>query len=218
MQSLVWRGNCKKEAAMVANYCESSASPEPLSREWEAVLIERTLHGRSDAFGDLVKPYLTNLTRFARMRLRNASEAEDAVQRSVLRAFRHLPAFRREASFKTWLSTITWNEVSQTRRRQTAHPLGSIREPLAANLADPAGSPHLLLQRREELDRLRGALEALPEKYRRIIQLRDLGELSVVETAQRLSLSSAAVKTRHHRARKLLRRSFGRREARPLVV
>jgi RNA polymerase sigma-70 factor (ECF subfamily) len=208
---------------MMHSYCPRSASPEPVvppapySREWEALLIERTLDGRSDAFGDLVQPHLTHLTRFARMRLRNASEAEDAVQRSVLRAFRHLAAFRGEASFKTWLSTITWNEVSQARRRQTAHRLGSLQESLTANLADPSGSPHSLAQSREERDRLYGALARLPEKYRRIIQMRDLAELSVVETAQRLSLTAAAVKTRHHRARKLLTRSFDRREVRPLL-
>ena len=113
--------NCPRSAPL-----EPVLPPDPQSREWEALLIALTLGGRSDAFGDLVQPHLTRLTRYARMRLRNASEAEDAVQRSVLRA-----------------------------------------------------------------------------------------ELSVVETAQRLSLTAAAVKTRHHRARKLLMRSFDRREVRP---
>ena len=206
-----------KSACTVGAPLEFSVSPELLAREREAQLIDRTLRGGNDAFGDLVQPYLTLLNRYARMRLRSASEAEDVVQQSVLRAFRHLGAFRQEASFKTWLSSIAWNEVTQTRRRQARVPGGYLQESVAARLADPSGSPHFLVQRRQELDRLQGALAALPEKYRRIIQLRDLGELSVIETAQQLSLSAAAVKTRHHRARKLLRRSFSRCEMRSAV-
>jgi RNA polymerase sigma-70 factor (ECF subfamily) len=193
---------------------EWSPYAEPSSREKEAQLIDRTLQGRNEAFGDLVQPYLALLNRYAQMRLRNPSEAEDAVQQSVLRAFRHLGAFRREASFKTWLSAIVWNEVTQTRRRQASFPRKTNGGLLAARLSDPAGSPHTLLQKRQELDRLHGAMAALPEKYRLVIELRDLGELSVIETARRLSLTTAAVKTRHHRARKLLRRSFGRRQMR----
>jgi len=68
-----------------------------------------------------------------------------------------------------------------------------------------------LVQRRQELDRLRGTVTALPEKYRLVIELRDLSELSVGETARQLAVTAATVKTRHHRARKLLVRSFGRR-------
>jgi RNA polymerase sigma-70 factor (ECF subfamily) len=60
------------------------------------------------------------------------------------------------------------------------------------------------------MERLHQALTRLPEKYRRMIQLRDLHELSIAETARSLSLTPGAVKTRHHRARKLLLRSFAR--------
>jgi RNA polymerase sigma-70 factor, ECF subfamily len=196
---------------------EWSVSQRPPSRNDEALLIDGTLQGRKEAFGDLVQPYLALLNRYAQMRLRNSWEAEDAVQQSVLRALLHLGAFRREASFKTWLSSIAWNEVTQVQRKQASFPLRTLREYPAANLADPSGSPHMLVQKRQELDRLRGAMAALPEKYRRVIELRDLGELSVTETARKLSLTTATVKTRHHRARKLLVRSFSRRELRPAL-
>jgi RNA polymerase sigma-70 factor (ECF subfamily) len=193
---------------------EWSLSDAPPSRETEALLIDRTLQGGSDAFGALVQPYLTLLNRYARMRLRSASEAEDVVQQSVLRAFRHLAAFRREASFKTWLSAIAWNEVTHARWRRNEYPLSSLRDSAVANLPDPSRSPHMLMQQRQELDRLYCALAALPEKYRRVIQLRDLCELSVLETAHQLSLTAATVKTRHHRARKLLVRCFARPKVR----
>jgi len=171
-------------------------------------LIEAVLQGRTDAFADLVKPHLGSLTRFARMRLRDESEAEDVVQQAVVHAFYSLGQFRQEASFKTWLSKIAFNEVIHLRRGKAIAPTGPLQENRAEMLADPSSSPDLLIQQKEERDRLHRALTRLPEKYRLIIQLRDLNELSIAATARSLSLTVAAVKTRHHRARKLLRRSL----------
>jgi RNA polymerase sigma-70 factor (ECF subfamily) len=171
-------------------------------------LIEAVLQGRTDAFADLVKPHLGSLTRFARMRLRDESEAEDVVQQAVVHAFYSLGQFRREASFKTWLSKITFNEVIHLRRGKAIAPMAPLQENRADRLADPSSPPDLLIQQKQERDRLHRALTRLPEKYRLIIQLRDLNELSIAATARSLSLTVAAVKTRHHRARKLLRRSL----------
>lgn len=175
-------------------------------RDRDESLIEAVLQGRTDAFADLVTPHLGSLTRFARMRLRNDSEAEDVVQQAVLRAFRGLGQFRREASFKTWLSTITFNEVTHLRRDKGIAPVSSLNMAPADGLADPSSLPDIQIQRQEERERLYRALTRLPEKYRAVIQLRDLNELSVAATARSLSLTVSAVKTRHHRARKLLLR------------
>jgi RNA polymerase sigma factor (sigma-70 family) len=183
---------------------------EAPSREMEDTLIDSALQGRDEAFGDLIQPYLASLTRFARMRLRSDPEAEDIVQQAILSALSHLRQFRGEASFKTWLTTIASNEVSQWRRGRAVAPIRPLEEGRAANLRDPMDAPDMQFQRRQEMERLYKALTRLPEKYRRMIQLRDLNELSIAETARSLSLTTAAVKTRHHRARKLLLRSFGR--------
>ncbi len=142
------------------------------------------------------------------MRLRNDSEAEDVVQQAVLQAFHHLGQFRREASFKTWLSRITSNEVVHLRRARAIAPVKPLHGDIAARLPDPSAPADMRLQQRQESARLRRALTRLPEKYRLIIELRDLRELSVAATAQSLSLTVANVKTRHHRARKLLLRSY----------
>ena len=171
-------------------------------------LIDLVLQGRTDAFVDLVQPHLGSLTRFARMRLRDDSEAEDVVQQAVLQAFHCLGQFRREASFKTWLSRITSNEVLHLRRGKAIAPVKSLQGDVADRLADPSAPADMQLQRRQEAARLRRALTRLPEKYRLIIEMRDLRELSVAATAQSLSLTVANVKTRHHRARKLLLRSY----------
>lgn len=178
------------------------------SADAEELLIERTLGGATDAFGDLIKPHLSALNRLARARLRSSFEAEDVVQQAVLRAFRHLEQFRRDASFRTWLSAIAIHEAIHLRRRQ-AFRVRPLQQTHAANLADVSVSPHLAVERSEDAERLHRALTKIPEKYRVLIQMRDLRELSVAETARSLSLSAAAVRTRHTRARKMLVRSLG---------
>jgi RNA polymerase sigma-70 factor (ECF subfamily) len=81
-------------------------------------------------------------------------------------------------------------------------------------LADPSSSPEAQVQRTQEIEQLRQAVSRLPEKYRLMIQLRDLRELNIADTARYLSITVAAAKTRHHRARKLLVRSLrGSRKA-----
>jgi len=179
------------------------------AKDVDGWLIDSVLEGRTDAFVDLVKPHLGSLTRFARMRLRDDSEAEDVVQQAVLQAFHNLGQFRREASFKTWLSRITLNEVLHLRRGKAIAPVKPLHGDVADRLADPSAPADIQLQRRQETARLRRALTRLPEKYRLIIEMRDLRELSVAATAQSLCLTMANVKTRHHRARKLLLRSYG---------
>jgi len=174
----------------------------------EAILIDNALRGRDDAFWDLVQPHLPSLNRFTRARLRHDPDAEDIAQQAVLSALSHLRQFRGEASFKTWLIAIASHEVSHRHRAVAgARPL---QECGVAALQDPAHAPDVQFQRRQEVERLHQALTRLPEKYRRMIQLRDLHELSVAETAQSLSLTTAAVRTMHHRARKLLARAFTR--------
>ena len=198
---------------MKSSYAPAAVSPrwaahtQSLSKETEELLVDRILRGRTDAFGDLVKPHLTFLNRFAQQRLRSESEAEDVVQQSIFLAFRHLRQFRREASFKTWLRAIAMNEVLRLLDRRTVAHM-PLHEAFAAGLPDPANSPHIQCEQRERAEKLHKALTRLPEKYRLMIQLRDLRELSIDETARSLSLTSSAVRTRHHRARKLLQRSL----------
>jgi len=183
-----------------ANLC-----PSPAGREGETSLIRFTLQGRSEAFEDLVRPHLTSLNRLARMRVPTQSDAEDVVQQSVLRALRHIGQFRGESSFKAWLNAIAINEIIHRRRaraRAETRPLEDLK------LADTSCSPEVQVQRRQEIERLQQAVRGLPEKYRLMIQLRDLRELNLAETAEYLSITVAAVKTRHHRARKLLVRSL----------
>lgn len=193
---------------ILAHWSNDSDSQLP-AKDIDTWLIESVLQGRTDAFGELIAPHLGSLTRFARMRLRNDFEAEDAVQQAVLQAFHNLGQFRREASFKTWISRITFNEIVHLRRGKAIAQAQPLHEASADKLADPHWLPDIQLQKRQEAANLHRALIRLPEKYRLIIELRDLREMSIAATARSLSLTASAVKTRHHRARKLLLRALG---------
>jgi len=186
-----------------------SGGPAPSSSEVDACLIDSVLQGRTDAFGELVTPHLLSLTRFARMRLRSDVEAEDAVQQALLQALDNLGQFRRQASFKTWISKITFNEILHVRRDKAIASITPLHQTGIDKFADTQTLPDMQLQKRQEAARLHQALARLPKKYRLVIELRDLHELSIAATARSLSLTTATVKTRHHRARKLLLRALG---------
>lgn len=186
-----------------------SGGPQPASSDVDGCLIDSVLQGQTDAFAELVTPHLLSLTRLARMRLRNDFEAEDAVQQAVLQALHNLGQFRRQASFKTWISRITSNEIIHVRRDKATAPVTPLHHTGIDKLADPQSLPDMQLQKRQEAASLHRALARLPEKYRMVIELRDLRELSIAATARSLSLTASAVKTRHHRARKLLSRALG---------
>lgn len=135
----------------------------------------------------------------------SASDAEDVVQDTFLAAFRHWGSFRGEAAPSTWLYRIAVNEALQRVRRR--RPVTYLEETGldASQVADWTEEIH----RRAELSELREQLEEgiarLPEDYRVVLVLRDVEGLATVEVAEVLELSEAAVKSRLHRARLLLR-------------
>ncbi len=206
----------------LASMCESA---ELRPQRWhnrhtenERLLIDRTLQGVTDAFADLLRPHLGSLSHFVQSRLRSKCEAEDVLQQSVLQAFSHLGQFRGESSFRTWLSAIALNEILQSLYHRSAVQLSPVPESLAGNIIDPSTSPYKQYEQTERAQQLRKALTRLPKKYRLVIQLRDLRELTIAETARSLSLSNSTVRTRHHRARKLLKRSLVALQGKALAV
>jgi RNA polymerase sigma-70 factor (ECF subfamily) len=167
----------------------------------EAVLIREILAGRRDLFGDLIEPHLDAVWRTVRARMGNDPDIDDVVQQAVVKAFIHLEQFRFEAAFKTWLIRIASNEIMQTWRkrvRSAAVELSAVDAILAADAKD---SPFSLCARCEAAGLVDTALATLPVKYRVVIRLRDVEERSITEVAEALCLTTAAVKSRHHRAR-----------------
>jgi RNA polymerase sigma-70 factor (ECF subfamily) len=186
----------------------------------EAALIGKIVGDQPDLFWHLITPHLALLSRIVRATIGGHPEVEDIVQ-TTLKAFIHLEQFRFEAGFRTWLIQIGVNEARQWRRKYASSPLlESTRAAFSErHIADESHSPLIEYQKSETGAQVGAALARLPEKYRIVILLWDLEELSISEVARRLGLTISAVKTRHRRARQKVadsltnRGNFGREAA-----
>lgn len=175
----------------------------------EGDLIERARAGDAAAGEALARIYLTPLSRFANRYLHNQDDAADAVQETWLRVFRALPTFRRGAAFAPWLWRIAANVCTDIyRRRRRTVPLDDIPEPAAADTVEERTVASLTGQ--QAAQHLARAIEHLPERYRRVIELRYAAVLPVEEIARVMGVPEGTVKTHLHRARERLRRMITR--------
>ncbi|MFM9860359.1 RNA polymerase sigma factor [Pseudoxanthobacter sp. M-2] len=180
----------------------------------EAALIALALEGNQAAIRAIVRRHNSRLHRVARSVVRDQAEAEDVVQEAYLRAFSHLASFRGASSLSTWLTRITLNEaMGRVRRRSSAmvavrEDLDVVRDEDAVALLPfgrPPPTPEAMLEERQLRDLLDKAVHDLPEPFRCVFVLRNVDDLSIDDIARRLSLKPQTVKTRLHRARRLLK-------------
>jgi RNA polymerase sigma-70 factor, ECF subfamily len=186
---------------------------ESLSSELrsEEELIGRVVSGEPGYFYELIKPYERRVYLAAYGILRNEADAEEVAQESVLKAFRGLGTFRREASFSTWLLRITVNEARmRLRSRKREHVSIPIQEesdgeyaPLL--IADWREIPSEILERKELRAQIEEGLASLSDDHREILILRDVQGLNIAETASLLGISISSVKVRLLRARLRIR-------------
>ncbi|HEX7890737.1 MAG TPA: RNA polymerase sigma factor [Ramlibacter sp.] len=194
------------------------------ARAGDEALIAGVRAGDPGAFEALMRLYNRRLYRTARALLRDDAEAEDALQESYLAAFRALHGFRGESSLATWLTRIVVNECMARLRRQARRdnivPIQAAgaafdhaqeyqaMEDVPGGLHDEA--PDDALVRAELRALLERKIDELPQDFRAVFVMRAIEELSVEETAQCLGIPEATVRTRHFRARSLLRESVAR--------
>lgn len=184
--------------------------PNHLAELDDADLVEATLRGDYGAFEQLFLRHSDRVYSVAMGILRDEAEAQDALQETFLSAFRKLSSFRSESPFRAWLLRITTNTCLmrlRSRRRRPEVPL-EVRSPSFADdghferaVVDWSPLAEKALEDHELGERLRAAVEELPEKYRVVLMLADYEHLSMQEIAELLHLTVPAVKTRLHRAR-----------------
>ncbi len=180
----------------------------------EESLVSRLRAGEEAAFEEVVREYGGALLGLARRLLGNAEDAQEALQEAFLSAFRKLDQFTGASRFSTWLHRIVVNASLMKLRKRRSRPEVSIERLLPGymknghHLDPPApwkDRAEVMLQREETRHRVRESIDELPEKYRTVLQLRDIEGLNTEETAELLELEIGAVKTRLHRARQALR-------------
>ncbi|MGD9980084.1 MAG: RNA polymerase sigma factor [Hyphomonadaceae bacterium] len=187
----------------------------------EAALVKLARSGDGDAFRAIMKRGNQRLFRVARAVVREDAEAEDVVQDAYLRAFANLDAFRGDASIFTWLTRITINEANgRLRKRRPTVGLDQIEATQAKGgdvimfpNGDPARTPEADAARAQIRRALEAAIDDLPEAFRVVFVLRDVEDCSIAETAAALDVLPETVKTRLHRARRLLREALSERLA-----
>ncbi|GER84552.1 MAG: sigma-70 family RNA polymerase sigma factor [Thermogemmatispora sp.] len=174
----------------------------------DAQLVRASQHGDREAFALLVQRYQRRVFNMILRMLQDYEEACEITQEAFLAAWQGLPTFRGEARFPTWLYRIAYNcclrQLEQRRRDKALQ--NAMQE---QQLLDEAGGQRCqaesTLEARDRQALVREQLEALPTKYRIVLVLRHLQEMTYEEMAEILMMPIGTIKTHLFRARNLLK-------------
>ena len=174
--------------------------------------LEALREGDRAEFAYLVEEYSPMIYRLGLKMLNNPQDAEDILQETFIKAYRHIGNFDGRSSISTWLYRIATNEALMLLRRKRPDAISfeapssketEPQEPL--QIVDWCCLPEQEYLTSEGRARLTEAMERLPTSMRVVFLLRDIEGLSTRETAEVLDISEMAVKTRLSRARLRLR-------------
>jgi RNA polymerase sigma-70 factor (ECF subfamily) len=187
-----------------------------LERLSDEEVVTRVRAGESALFELIMRRYNRRLFRIARSILGAGAEAEDAVQDAYVGAYFKLHQFRGPGGFATWIYRIATNEALMRRRgrsRSAVSGSGALDETAngeaaLADMQSPDYNPEAALHESELRCLLEEAIDALPEVYRTAFVMREVERMSVAEAADCLGIEEATVKTRVHRARRMLQRDL----------
>jgi RNA polymerase sigma-70 factor (ECF subfamily) len=175
------------------------------SRPSDEDLIESFQNGDLYAFDLIVKRYKNQLLNFVYRFLGNAEEAEDLVQETFLRVYRNRKAYQKVAKFSTWIYTIAGNLAKTELRKRKRRKFFSISD-LGYNekdydISDEAYNPEKDVDGRMKEEIIHKEIDALSPKFREVILLRDVQQLSYEEISQIVNIPLGTVKSRVNRGR-----------------
>jgi RNA polymerase sigma-70 factor, ECF subfamily len=193
---------------------QSDAAAVSDLRAWsEMQLIADAKGGERAPFGELCERHMKRVFGVTRRIMRNREDAEDAAQECFLNAFVHLKDFDERSQFATWLTRIAINAALMKLRKNRGareipidEPNPSIESVAQREFRDDAPDPEESYSARERRRILKSAISGLRPRARRVVELHQLQEHSVRETAQILGISTTAVKARMFHARVALHR------------
>jgi RNA polymerase sigma-70 factor, ECF subfamily len=171
----------------------------------ERELVLRAQRGDERAFAELVRGEWEVAFRVAVLTTGDATEAEDAAQEAIAKAWQALPRFDPGRPLRPWLLRIVGNEARNRRRSAGRRTRLALVAAAATPSGDAAPSPESTLVARDEQSRLLAELDALPDGARAVLACRYLLDLSEEETAAALRLRRGTVKSRTARALERLR-------------
>ena len=206
---------------MLSSFVDDIVKPEPTAPSFcaptgEEALVAAARNGNEQAFEILVERYRHRIVAVALRLTRVREDAEDVTQQTFQKAFVHLHEFERKSSFSTWLTRIAINEALMFLRRRRRHRELSIDEDSVGVEGTASGSeipgsdpdPETSYLQCEAARILSAAMDTLRPGLRKVIELRDLKELSTKETARCMGLSVNATKSSVLRGRRKLREAL----------
>ncbi|KGT37886.1 RNA polymerase sigma factor SigW [Heyndrickxia coagulans P38] len=178
--------------------------------------IKQVMKGDQNAFNDIVELYKDKVFQICFRMIGSRTEAEDLAQETFIRAYIHIKSFKQERKFSSWLYRIATNLcIDRIRKKKPDFYLDaeiSGTEGLTLYSTVPAEEklPDMQVETLEMQEMIRREILKLPEKYRIIIVLKYIEELSLNEISEMLDIPLGTVKTRIHRGREALRKQLGR--------
>lgn len=169
-----------------------------------AVHHEARQHAKEDALAALVEQYASTLYRVAFSVLRNAADAEDAVQEAFLRVLRHRDSLAEVRDQRVWLVRIVWNIVLDRKRRAKTRPETDDVSELARVLPATGLTAEDRAAASQHHTQVLVMVDKLPAKEREVLVLSAFEELSSVEIASILGITESSVRSRLFRARNLM--------------
>ncbi len=181
--------------------------------ESDQSLLDSARRGDRDALEQLLARHQRRVYRFGLQMCRDAEDAKDVLQDTLLAAARNMREFRGASSVSTWLYTIARSFCVKKRRRSKFAPereesLDGERNGEAHLVADPGRGPDERLAGKQIEVALERAIGSLQPMYREVLVLRDIEDLTAPEVAEVLGITVEAVKSRLHRARVAVRESI----------
>jgi len=188
-------------------------------------VLENALRGDVSAFEEVMIFHEKLVYNIAYRMLSNPDDASDITQEAFIRLFKHMRSFESTNHIKSWLCRVAHNLCIDELRRRKNKPAKSLDETLefedssaSMQLADDDLTPEETVILQDDLDTLQRAIAKLPEEYRTMITLRDLGGLSYQEVAEITELEMGTVKSRLSRARTRLKELFLREQSELRIV
>jgi RNA polymerase sigma-70 factor (ECF subfamily) len=179
----------------------------------DEAIVARVRGGETALYEILVRRHNQRLYRTIRAILREDRNVEDVMQQAYIDAYLHLNQFRGDAKFATWLTRIAVNRAIRSGRgdRRGLELVTDQGETLVERTAANTIDPEHAMYGHELKVVLESLIEQLPEPFRLVFVMREVEGLSTAETAACLDLNDDTVKTRLHRARRLLQEHLDRR-------
>lgn len=179
-------------------------NPELLS---DNEIISEVVAGNTNLFAILTERYNQQLFRVIRGYLNNEDDVKDVMQSAYIKAFENLEQFRGEAQFSTWLIRIAINEaLKKIKSQKNFSDINDVTNPEKFDQKErSASTPESKVINDDMNKHLEKAIDTLPPKYRSVLIMREIEQMSTRETAEKLEITRSNVKVRLHRAKNMLR-------------